>query len=170
MGVRDFDLLSFFLPFELFFGLFFCGDTLLAAWVAPEDVEFDDGKGSTSSPALTFRSSNFNSLESICVSTSAMRPFPLGVPCTPAAVRRRFVGRATYPMYLVSLRMSDGCRSGREKSDVVVAEKKSAGREEGSASGEMASSASKMSSIRDVSFSRGAREVHEDVKLWLIRG
>jgi hypothetical protein len=57
--------------------------------------------------------------------------------------------------------MSEGCRSGREKSDVVVAEKKSAGRAEGSVSGGRASSASKMSSMSEVNFSRGAKDVHE---------
>jgi hypothetical protein len=59
-------------------------------------------------------------------------------------------------MYLVSLRISEGCKSGREKSVVDVVEKKSAGSVEGSASGGRASSASKISSMRDVSFSRGA--------------
>ena len=43
----------------------------------------------------------------------------------------------------------------------MVAEKKSAGRAEGSASGGRASSASKMSSMSDVSFSRGAKDVRE---------
>lgn len=44
---------------------------------------------------------------------------------------------------------------------MVVVEKKSAGRAEGSESGERASWASKISSMSDVSFSRGAKVVRE---------
>jgi hypothetical protein len=53
--------------------------------------------------------------------------------------------------------MSNVCRSGREKSD-VVGEEKSTGREEGSGSVGIVSSASKISSMSKVSFSRGAEE------------
>jgi hypothetical protein len=66
-------------------------------------------------------------------------------------------------MYLVSLRMSEGCKRGREKSDVEDVEKNSAGRVEGSASGGRASSASKISSMSEVSFSSGAVFVGEYV-------
>lgn len=66
-------------------------------------------------------------------------------------------------MYLVSLRISDGFRSGREKSVVVFVEKNSNWREDGSASSGSASSASKTSSMSDVSFSRGAKEERKHI-------
>jgi len=62
--------------------------------------------------------------------------------------------------------MSKCCRRGREKSVVVVAEKKEGEREEGSASSGSESSASKTSSMSEISFSRGAKgsmSVHHDM-------
>lgn len=67
----------------------------------------------------------------------------------------RLVGRVIWPMYLANLRMRFGCRSGLAPS-VDVRENHSTGRSVEAMSAGRASSASKISSIRDVSFSRGA--------------
>lgn len=56
--------------------------------------------------------------------------------------------------------MTVGLRRGRDVSVVVPGEKNSEGRSERSTSGGRASSASKISSISEVSFSRGASRKH----------
>ena len=153
-GVRDFERLSFFLPF---FADGFRGEDLAELGGAAIATN-----GSTSSPALTLRSRCFSKRDNIWVSTSARPPLPRpGVP--PAVVwRRRLVGRATFPMYLVNFRMTVGLSKGLEQW-IDSWENSSGGRSLASASAGSASSASNISSIKAVNFSSGTAHIFGSV-------